>query len=94
MVSDIKGVLILGGREMLSSMSDGICVCVALVVVLMAAMGVVVLMAAMGMVVSMEMVGIVVLVIVVSIKHMSYGGGDSIVCIVCRSRGGRLCSSG
>ena len=59
MVSDINGVLILGGREMLSSMSDGICVCVALVVVLMAAVGVVVL---------MEMVGIVVLVIVVRVS--------------------------
>ena len=68
MVSDIKGVLILGGREMLSSMSGGICVCVALVVVLMAAMGVVVLMAAMGVVVLMEMVGIVVLVIVVRVS--------------------------
>ena len=68
MVSDINGVLILGGREMLSSMSDEICVCVALVVVLMAAMGVVVLMAVMGVVVLMEMVGIVVLVIVVRVS--------------------------
>ena len=29
-----------------------------------------------------------------SIMHMSYGGGESIVCIVYRSRGGGLCSSG
>ena len=52
MVSDVEGVRSLGGRETLSSMRDGICVCVVLVVVaLMVAVGVVVLVVAVGVVV-------------------------------------------
>ena len=64
MVSNIEGVQSLAGREMSSSMSDGICVCVtvAVVVVVMVA-----LMVAMGVVVLMEGVVTVVLVIVVRV---------------------------
>ena len=53
MVSDIEGVRSLGGREMLRSMRDGICVCVVVVVVvaLMVAKRVVVLMVVVGTVV-------------------------------------------
>ena len=57
MVSDVEGVQSLGGREMLSSMRDGICSCVAVVVAVVALM-VPVLMVA---------VGVVVLVIVVRV---------------------------
>ena len=42
MVSDVEGVRSLGERELLNRMRDGICVCVALVVVLMVVVGVVV----------------------------------------------------
>ena len=42
MVSDVEGVRSLGERELLNPMRDGICVCVALVVVLMVAVGAVV----------------------------------------------------
>ena len=37
MVRDVEVVRILGGREMLSSMRDGICVCVAVVVAVVVA---------------------------------------------------------
>ena len=42
MVSDVEGVRSLDERELLNPMRDGICVCVALVVVLMVVVGVVV----------------------------------------------------
>ena len=42
-VNDVEGVQNLGGREILSSMRDGICVRVAVVVVLIVEVGVVVL---------------------------------------------------
>ena len=50
-VSDVEGVRSLGKRETLSSMRYGICVCVAVVVVLMVVVGVVVLVVAVGVVV-------------------------------------------
>ena len=43
MVNDVEGAWSLGGREMLSSMKNGICVRVEVVVVLMVAVGVMVL---------------------------------------------------
>ena len=59
MVSDAEGVWSLGGTEISSSMRDGVCACVAVVVVaLIEAVGVVGLMVA---------VGVVVLVIVVRV---------------------------
>ena len=58
-VSDVEGVHCLGGREFLHSIRNGICVCIA--VVLMALMVVV------GVMVLMVVVGIVVLVIVVGV---------------------------
>ena len=61
MVSDVEGVLSLGGRETLSSMRVEICVCVAVVVVVVALMVVV------GVVVLVVAVGVVVLVIVVRV---------------------------
>lgn len=42
MVNDVEGVRSLGGREMLSSMRDGICVRLAVLMVLLVAKGVVV----------------------------------------------------
>ena len=50
-VSDVEGVQNLGGRGILSSMRDGICVRVAMVVVLIVEVGLVVLMAVVGVVV-------------------------------------------
>ena len=72
-VSDVEGVQSLGGREMLSSMRDGICVCVA-VVVLMVAVGVWVLMVA---------VGVVVLVIVVRVLTELCVGVVEVVGVLC-----------
>ena len=57
MVSDVEAMLTQGGREMLSSMRDGICDCVMVVVV--ALVGVL-----------MIVVGVVVLVIVVSVSRV------------------------
>ena len=64
MVSNVEGVQSLGGTEMLSSMRDGICTFVAVVVVTVVMVGVA-LMVVVGMVVLMIAVGVVVLVIVV-----------------------------
>ena len=71
MVSNVEGVRSLGGRETLSSMRDGICVCVA-VVVLMVAVGVVVLGVA---------VGVAVLVIVVRVLRELFIGVVEVGCI-------------
>ena len=59
MVSDIEGVRSLGGKETLSSMRNGTCVCVMVMVVVVA------LMVAVGIVVLVVVAGVVVLVIVV-----------------------------
>ena len=72
-VSDVEGVQSLDGREMLSSMRDGICVCV-VVVVLMVAVGVWVLMVA---------VGVVVLVIVVRVLTELCVGVVEVVGVLC-----------
>ena len=64
MVSNVEGVQSLGGTEMLSSMRDGICAFVAVVVVAVVVV-VVALMVVVEMVVLMIAVGVVVLVIVV-----------------------------
>ena len=53
MVSDIEDVWSLGGREMSSFMKDGICVCMAVVVVAVVVVLVVALMVAMEVVVLM-----------------------------------------
>ena len=74
MVSDIEGVRGLGGREMSNSMRDGICICVAVVVV-------VALMVAVGVVVLMVVVGVVVLVIVVRIWCTGVVGVVGVLCI-------------
>ena len=66
MVSDVEGVWSLDGTEISSSMRDGVCVCV-VVVVVAAVVVVVVLMVAVGVVVLMVAVGVVVLVIVVRV---------------------------
>ena len=79
MVSDIEGVWSLGGREILSSIRDGIFVCVAVVV--MAVVVVVALMVAMGVVVLMVAVGIVVLVIVVRVSCIGVVGLLGVLCI-------------
>ena len=50
MVSDVEGVQSLGGREMLSTMRDGICSCVVVVVVVVVALMVPVLVVAVGVV--------------------------------------------
>ena len=73
MVRDVDGVRSLGGREMLSSMRDGICIFVAVVVAaLMVAVGVVVLMVA---------VGVVALVIVVKVSCIGVVGVVGVLCI-------------
>ena len=64
MVSNVEGVQSLGGTELLSSMRDGICAFVAVVVVAVVVV-VVALMVVVEMVVMMMAVGVVVLVIVV-----------------------------
>ena len=63
LVSNVEGVQSLGGTEMLSSMRDGSCTFVAVVVVTVVMVGVA-LMVVVGMVVLMIAVGVVVLVIV------------------------------
>ena len=60
MVSDTEGVLSLGGKEMLRSIRDGICVCVVVVMVVVVAL--IVAIGVMRVVVLMVGVGIVVLV--------------------------------
>ena len=65
MVSDVEGVWSLGGTEISSSMRDGVCACVAVVVV--AVVVVVALIVAVGVVGLMVAVGVVVLVIVVRV---------------------------
>ena len=62
MVSDTEGVLSLGGKEMLRSIRDGICVCVVVVMVVVVAL--IVAIGVMRVVVLMVGVGIVVLVMV------------------------------
>ena len=64
MVSDIEGVQSLGGREMLRSMRDKICVCVVVVVVMVA------LMVAKRVVVLMVVVRTVVLAMVVRVSYI------------------------
>ena len=73
-VSDIDGVENLGLREMSRSIRDGICVCVAVVVVgaLMVAVGVVVL---------VVVVGIVVFVMVVRVSCIGVVGVVGVLCI-------------
>ena len=64
MVSNVEGVQSIGGTELLSSMRDGICAFVAVVVVAVVVV-LVALMVVVEMVVMMMAVGVVVLVIVV-----------------------------
>ena len=66
MVSDVEGVQSLGGREMLSSMRDGICVA---------------LMVAVRLVVLMVVMGVVVFVIVVRILCLGLVGVVGVLCI-------------
>ena len=77
MISNIEGVQSLGGRELLSSMRDGICVCVAVVVVA--------LMVSVGVEVGVLMVplGVVVLVIVVRILRELCVGVVKVVGVLC-----------
>ena len=63
MVNDVEGVWILGGREMLSSMRDRICVRLAVRMVLMVAVVVVKLMVAVRVVVLVVMLCIGVMVL-------------------------------
>ena len=75
MVSDVEGVRSLSGREMFSSMAEGISVFL-VVVVLMVAVGVVVLtvvVRAVGVVVLTLVVGVVVLMIVVGELYIGAG---------------------
>ena len=72
MVSDIEGVPSLGGKEMLRSIRDGICVCVVVVVVVVVALMVAI--GVMRVVVLMVGVGIVVLVMVVRVACIGVVG--------------------
>ena len=72
MVSDTEGVLSLGGKEMLRSIRDGICVCVVVVVVVVVALMVAI--GAMRVVVLMVGVGIVVLVMVARVACIGVVG--------------------
>ena len=78
MVNDVEGVQSLGGREMLSSMREGISVCLVMV-----AVGVVVLMVVRGVVVLMIVVGVLYIGVVevdcsgVVDIFMLGGGGES-----------------
>ena len=74
MVSDIECVWSLGGKETSRSIMDGICVCVAVVVV-------VALMVAIGVVVLMVVVGIVVLVMVVRVSCIGVVGVVGVLCM-------------
>ena len=73
MVSDTEGVLSLGGKEMLRSIRDGICVCVVVVVVVVVALMVAI--GVMRVVVLMVGVGIVVLVMVARVACIGVVGG-------------------
>ena len=77
MISDVEGVQSLGRRETLSSMRDGICVCVAVVAV------VVTLMVAVGVMVLVVVVGVVVLVIVVRVLRELCIGVVEVVEVLC-----------
>ena len=72
MVSDTEGVLSLGGKEMLRSIRDGICVCVVVVVVVVVALMVAI--GVMRVVVLMVGVGIVVLVMVARVACIGVVG--------------------
>ena len=72
MVSDTEGVLSLGGKEMLRSIRDGICVCVVVVMVVVVALMVAI--GVMRVVVLMVGVGIVVLVMVVRVACIGVVG--------------------
>ena len=73
MVSDTEGVLSLGGKEMLRSIRDGICVCV-VVVVMVVVVALMVAIGVMRVVVLMVGVGIVVLVIVARVACIGVVG--------------------
>ena len=75
MVSNVEGVWSLGRRQMLSSMRDGICACVMVVVVVVALIVVV------GVVVLVVAVGVVVLVIVVRVLRELFIGLVELGCI-------------
>ena len=75
MVSDIEGVQSLGGREMLRSIRDGICVCVVVVLVVVA------FMVAKRVVVLMVVVGTVMLVMVVRGSCIGVVGVVGVLCI-------------
>ena len=77
MVRDVEVVRTLGGREMLSSMRDGICVCVAVVVAVVVAA----LMITLGVVLLMVAVGVVALVIVVRVLCIGVVGVVGVLCI-------------
>ena len=72
MVSDTEGVLSLGGKEMLRSIRDGICVCVVVVMVVVVALMVAI--GVMRVVVLMVGVGIVVLVMVARVACIGVVG--------------------
>ena len=78
MVSDVEVVQSLGGREMLNSMRDGICVCVVVVTVLVVVAG---LMVALTVVVLMVAVRVVVLVILVRVSCIGVVGVVGTLCI-------------
>ena len=77
MVSDAEDVQSLDGIETLSSMRDGICVCLAVVVVVVA------LMVAVGVVVLVVAVGVVVLMIVVRVLRGLCIGVVEVVGVLC-----------
>ena len=82
MLSDIEGVRSLGGREMSSSIRDGICVyVVALGVVLVVVVVLMVVMGMMGVVVLMVVVGIVVWAMVVRVACTGVVGVVGVLCM-------------
>ena len=85
MVNNNEGVRSLGGREMLRSIRDEICVCVVVVlvvaVVLVVVLVLIVAMEVMGVVVLMVVVGIVVLVMVLRVACVGVVGVVGVVCI-------------
>ena len=74
MVNEVEGVQSLGGREMSSSMRDGICVCVAVAVA-------VALVVVMGVVKLMVPVGVVVFVIVLRVLCIGVVEVVGVLCI-------------
>ena len=80
MVSGIEGMQSLGGRELLRSMRDEICVCVVVVVVVVV-MVVVALMVAKRVVVLMVVMETVVLVMVVRVSCIGVVGVVGVLCI-------------